>query len=630
MKKVLAVLVVLATALGFFGLKTNAAGTGNLVVHFQKWDGDYSLVGINSWGDEAMPGLKKPSESGAKTDDFGIYFEFMNLTVSETGTIGFQAVVFDDGTNPNWNKKLANVEIPKTEIVDGKTKHVYMFEGGVSRETEDKNFAFPIYAPVDKESVIVLYYDSTGNYEENLGFHNWGWETNAAEWNVPLKNFVKVGRTADGTFVYGALHVKTGDAFGGLIVYYGDGDNSKKTGNIEIGNSTNAAYIATPKPASQANVVYVINKGDANTSMNNVFLSPTVFAEEAFAFRLVGFDSAEMKGTYATSPTTVIVQTNQEIVNPYAKAVTTEEKTAAEALVKSWFSIKEKTGESTFGPALEIERVDFAKTNSTLKDFVVILKNTSALNVTKNYEVFFDLGLPTEALAVAKDVNVTLNVKVPANTPAEAVVRAAGAFADANWNPEVATYQAVKNGDMYSITFKVSVKEAFTVIDYKWTRGSWATEEYVASNRSIVIPNNVDSVVFNDVVEAWADIDAPASKYPAPERKAGVNLSASIAIDMDKQAPVLTFISPSSIAGKPAAQRIIEVAWGKAFNQNLFPGYRVTDDRDGDITALVYVPKGEYSKIDTSKEGDYTIMLQVEDKWGNVTQETFIFRVVKK
>jgi hypothetical protein len=35
------------------------------------------------------------------------------------------------------------------------------------------------------------------------------------------------------------------------------------------------------------------------------------------------------------------------------------------------------------------------------------------------------------------------------------------------------------------------------------------------------------------------------------------------------------------------------------------------------------------SVLNTAEEGDYVIMLQVEDKWGNVTQETFIFRVVK-
>ena len=199
--------------------------------------------------------------------------------------------------------------------------------------------------------------------------------------------------------MYAALHVKSGDSFGGLIVYYGNGDDSKKTGNIEVGNTENAAYIESPKAAGEANMVYVINKGDANTSMNNVFLSATTFAEEAFAFKLVGFDPEAMSGTYATSPTVVVVATNQEILNPYAKATTPAEQTAAEAKVKSWFTIKEKTGENTYGPALQVERVDFAKSNSTIKDFVVILSESTPLDISKEYEVFFDLGLPMKHLA---------------------------------------------------------------------------------------------------------------------------------------------------------------------------------------------------------------------------------------
>ena len=69
--------------------------------------------------------------------------------------------------------------------------------------------------------------------------------------------------------------------------------------------------------------------------------------------------------------------------------------------------------------------------------------------------------------------------------------------------------------------------------------------------------------------------------------------------------------------------------WGQPFDQSLFPRYSVTDNRDGDITSFVFVPKGNMSVLNTAEEGDYTIMLQVVDKWGNVTQETFIFRVVK-
>ena len=108
------------------------------------------------------------------------------------------------------------------------------------------------------------------------------------------------------------------------------------------------------------------------------------------------------------------------------------------------------------------------------------------------------------------------------------------------------------------------------------------------------------------------------------------NVKASLVLDMDKEAPVLTFISPSGSLANQQLKELLKLHGAKAFDQNLFPGYRVVDNRDGDLTTLVYVPKGNQSVLDTSKVGDYTIMLKVEDKWGNVTQETFIFRVVKE
>lgn len=107
------------------------------------------------------------------------------------------------------------------------------------------------------------------------------------------------------------------------------------------------------------------------------------------------------------------------------------------------------------------------------------------------------------------------------------------------------------------------------------------------------------------------------------------NLTADINLDLDTEAPELTLISPSGIVGQDAENRIIEIAWGEPFNQNSFPRFRVNDNRDGDLTTLVFVPKGDFSVLDTRTEGDYTIMLRVVDLWGNVTEETFIFRVVK-
>jgi hypothetical protein len=202
------------------------------------------------------------------------------------------------------------------------------------------------------------------------------------------------------------------------------------------------------------------------------------------------------------------------------------------------------------------------------------------------------------------------------------------------WDPTNVAHTATQVGEtsVYTITFTVQVTAAFTTYSYKWTRGSWDSEEFVASDRKLIIPNNVESITFEDEVEAWKDIDAPAEKYPAPVRVAPtfeLNVAASLVLDIDKAAPTIVFIAPSSIVGKAAAERIINVAWGQPFNANQFPRYSADDDRDGEITAFVYVPKGAFSVLDTRTEGDYTIMLRVVDTWGNVTEETFIFRVTK-
>ncbi len=517
MKKVLLVFFMAVSTLVLFAATSFAEGTGNLVIHFQKWDGDYSTVGMNSWGNEGVTmGLKNPDEVGWTTDDFGVKVEFNGLDAYEAGVtegaIGVQVVGHNgDDSDPinwsvDWNKKLANVEIPREQVQDGKTTHVYLFEGGVSRETDEANFAYPIYADPDMGGMMVVYFDPSNAYEENLGVHSWGWAegSNAAAWNDPLQIFEKVGRTSDGTFVYAGV-LAYADPMGtpGAIVYYGQGDDSKKTGNLEPASSENGAYIETPKAAGELDVVYVLNKGDNNITLNNIWLNePEAFALEAFTFRIVDFDAEEMTGTYAVDPNTLIVKISSLLENPYEAAVTETEQADAIAEIESWFTVREVTGEATFGSPLAIERVDFARSNETLDTFVVILDG-DGLDNTKDYQLDFSDML--------------------AENPHEA----------------------------------------------------------------------------------------------------------NIMIDMDTNAPELVFFSPNAIVGVPEAERIIEVPWGEAFNQNLFPSYQVDDDRDGDLTQFVYVPSGDHSTLDTRTEGDYPITLRVVDNWGNVTEVTFTFRVVK-
>ena len=603
MKKVLLVLL-LVISFGFFGIQLMAedAETGNLVIHFKAWDEDYTELGSWAWGG---PAAGKVYDG---IDDFGAYWEYNDIPVGTS--VGFIAVMWPGGAGPNWDQKLTgDVNIDASAVVAGETTHVYVFEGAATSAENPGHYI----AKHDKKNLLVVYYDPAGAYEENVGVHAWGWVGVTASWGTPLP-FTVAGKTDAAIDMKASIFAE--ESGGGLLIYAGE-DANKKSANIEMGQFPDAVV-------GEASIAYVVSKGNAYLTGDNIYKDDyATFAEEAFSFKLMGFDLEKMSGTYAPDPYTVIVKTSAPVASPYATA---DDKDAARAEIENWFTIVEKGTTNE----LPILRVDFATSNPTLNAFAIALENP--LDNEKEYEVLFDLGFPDEALAVAKDVAVTIHVTVPANTPDDAVLSLAGNVTNNGWTPGLEDFTATQIGDsnVYEVTFNVSVTEAYTTFEYKWTRGDWSTEEFVATNRPLVIPNNVSSVTVEDKVEAWADIKPPVEKYAAPVRVPVLNKSASIDLAMDTTAPEIIFISPTDIVGKEAGQRVIEVAWGQPFNQNSFPRFRATDDRDGDLTPFVFVPKGPNSILDTRYEGDYVIMLQVSDAWGNVTQETFIFRVVKE
>lgn len=145
----------------------------------------------------------------------------------------------------------------------------------------------------------------------------------------------------------------------------------------------------------------------------------------------------------------------------------------------------------------------------------------------------------------------------------------------------------------------------------------------------------VDFATTNETLNSFVVILAEGSELD-PEKEYELffdngELEASLELDLDAAPPEIIFIAPTAIVGKPAEERIITVPWGQPFNFNLFPRYRAADDRDGDITPFVYVPDDSPNRfVDTRTEGDYTIVLRVSDRWGNVTEVTFIFRVAKE
>ena len=620
MKKGLLALLLVAVSALTFGISALGAGTGNMVIHFQNWSGDYENLGNWTWA----PGLSGKVHDGV--DDFGAYWQYNDIPVgTEVPFIGVYWTGTTSNDGPDWNRKLTDdVFIPSSAIVEDETVHVYIFEGKFGNGNAKVFVSDPT-----THNVLAVYYDPAGAYEEGLGIHGWGWtyeddaEIGASQWGTPSQLFQVAGISEASIDVWGMM-LSAKETWAGFLVYGGD-DATKKAGDINDGN-----FITNKEPGA-VNIVYIVNAGDGVTNNSNVFTTSEAFRDEAFSFKLLPFSPEEMTGTYAIDPKTLVVNTSAAVASPYAAAETDAQREAAEATIMSWFEIKEDLGNGQYGSALEIERVDFGKTNTTLNTFVIALADGSELDNTKEYEVFFDTNYPQD-LDTAREVQVTINVTVPDNTPDNATISLGASFG--GWSPDNAAWAATKQSDgSYSITFTISVTAAYSTHEYKWTQGSWAVGENLASgNRSFVLSNDMTSVTFNDEILAWDnDADKDDTKYAATARTVFVpsNAAASLKLDLDTEAPVLTFVSPLSFVGKAAADRIIEVPWGQPFDQSLFPRYSVTDNRDGDITAFVFVPKGNMSVLNTAEEGDYTIMLQVEDKWGNVTQETFIFRVVK-
>jgi hypothetical protein len=613
MKKGLLALLLVAVTAFTFSVTALGAGTGNLVVHFQSLDGEYDNLGNWTWG--PLDGKTKLRDG---VDSFGAYWTYDDVAVGVE--IPFIAVDYAGGS-PDWDgattrgKLTDDIMIPATALVEDKTVHVYIFQGKFG----NGNHIVFVTNP-DAYNMLLVYYDPTGNYEENLGIHAWSGWTSFTEpgWATPAQVFLDAAKASDGSIIKAAM-LSASAPGAGLLVYAGS-DATKKTGDVKL----ESALSATPA-LGDVGVAYVLSKGDAYTVNDNVWYNDNEdFVQQGFSFRLVDFAPGDMTGTYAVNPTTIIVKTSKLVENPYASAETEQEKLAAIETVKNWFSVE--TGAGVFST---IDRVDFARGNNTLDSFVIILNDNSALDNTKDYTVHFDLGNARTGLT-PKNVEVTINLTVPASTPLDANLSVGGSFQ--GWDPSDTNYFATRvNATTFELTFNVSVTNSYTTFAYKWTQGSWDIAENVSSDRPLVIPYSATKLEFNDEVKAWdKDADAADTKYAAPVAMAiPANLTASLELNLDRTKPVLTFISPLSFLGATAGNRVITVEWGKPFNQSLFPRFAVADDRDGDITSFVFVPKGANSVLDTRTEGDYVIMLQVSDRWGNVTQETFIFRVVK-
>ncbi len=124
------------------------------------------------------------------------------------------------------------------------------------------------------------------------------------------------------------------------------------------------------------------------------------------------------------------------------------------------------------------------------------------------------------ALPASAQLTITLT-SVPANTPAADPLYVAGSFN--NWNPAVPAYRmTAQSGGRFTLTLPATVRGA---VEFKITRGSWATVETTASggaiaNRSTTIPAT-GTAAFSGAVAGWQDLLAP----PVPTSTASPSVS---------------------------------------------------------------------------------------------------------
>lgn len=652
MKRILSFITLLLLTAALGGLIVKAAlpepaeGEATVVVHFHKWDGNYENVGGHTWGGKVLVKVGEEyllKDSGVQptgSDDFGIYFTYRFTAGATAADLGFIPVMAsewkEDGTIvQNWDAKLsaADVIIPVKEYAAGSTHHIYVFEGskGLNAKAEEGEVPYLIANP-DMVNLLVLFYDPNNNYHENLGVHSWSWSENQnadGGWNTPLqifKNVAMIGTTP----VKGFMFTQTADAIGnaGLLIYHGDGDASKYSGDIKKEVTPDLGIYAEGVQNGLVTPVFVLNTGAGNSSNSNVFYGEALgnFGVEAFSFRFDLGSIADGTGTFAMNKRVVYTLFSQSIVTQFTK-LDEEEKDAAKAEIMSRFSIVEVVDGEPTTNTVAISEINFNEYADDTKEFILTLG--ADLDHTKDYRVLYTPALAPEQ--ILKERTIKFEVTAPEGTPNVYIVGSLN-----NWTAGSSNWKMTK-GEGNVWTFEVKANLLPKTFEYKYLYApDWAYEEDVPGNRSLVIGDEEIIEVKDEIVWKTAPVDG--AEYP-PENDPKTIIDDEpvpapdaifAALDLDKSAPEFVFQTEFSSTTDENIG-VIEIQRYSKWDQTLFPRFRVSDERDGNITHRVYVPEDtEFKVLDTNTLGDYKILLRVVDDWGHVTEKVFIFRVVAK
>lgn len=383
---------------------------GKVVVHYQRWNGDYTNVGVWSWncGTGAYAGI--PNKG---VDAFGCVIE-MPIYADAQDTIGL--IPLNTGIAENTNEWPAgvgdtekghgdvNVDVTSIKSKAVSQIDVYVFEAD---NTNNQSFV----ADPAKVNILVVYYDLAGSYEEALGFHAWGdWADERLlnlEWGKPAAIFTDGLKSPKGINGKVALLQIPADkiASAGFLIYSSDTD--KKTPENACLGITDWASLKDGQVAT----LYV--------SLNSTYYgegSKAAFAEASFSGEIEWVD----------------------VEIPY------EEEVDVLGVIDfmKYFTLKQ--GETV----VDIESINFNSTAEDTNEFVINLKQP--LDSSKEYKLYFNNGTD-EADAV---VDIDKEAPVITIVSDEAVTVKQGDKWDSTLFP---LYKVTDNRDA-SLTNKVYVK----------------------------------------------------------------------------------------------------------------------------------------------------------------------------
>ena len=396
--------------------KELGSALGKVIVHYQRWNGDYTDNGAWTWngGTGSVSGVPM---SG--TDTFGAVIE-LPIYADASDTIGF--ICLNKGLKTAGNdwpegvgdadKGTGNITVDVTSIKDGTTKeiHVYVFEG-------DKDSSASYNTSANLVNIFVVYYDLSGNYEENLGVHSWGnWTTEGmkgAEWGKPAQVFTNGFKSPKGIEGKVALiQIDEADiASAGFLVYAGD-DATKKTPE----NACNAITDWANLKNGSVNLVYI--------ALDKAFYGNAAKAD----FATTSF-SGEIEWV--------------EVEEEYKEEVDV----LGVIDYKKYFKLMCGTDE------IEIDSINFNQTATSTNEFVINLKN--ALDTTKEYTLCYNNGATGEELVEA-NVKVDMDTEKPVITliSDEDIVIKQGE----KWDPTLFPLYKVTDNRDTNLTGRVYVK----------------------------------------------------------------------------------------------------------------------------------------------------------------------------